>query len=736
MTAQKADESSLLSTSDLLRKIDKLRENNVGQHVPLPQLVVAGDQSSGKSSLLESLTGIPFPRDLELCTRYATQITSRREAETYVDIRILPAPDASEDHKQKLQGFHKTMKDTRDFRAQFPVILKEVNACMGIRSELSSNEGTVFSKDVLRIELCGPSEDYLTVIDVPGIFRDPTSGITTDKDIHLVLEMVKNYIRDKRTVILAVLPSNVDIATQEILKLAGDYDEAGERTLGVLTKPDLLTERSAKIALCSLILGQKRPLKLGYYVARNRGADDNDSFDHTVGEEIFNQDPWNILPRDRIGVKALRVRLGELLNHITQREFPSLRKDISKQIEDCERELSHLGPKCQTEQSQRAFLSKIACQFQDLAVAACDATYSKDYAFEACEFRLLTHVVNISDFFCQNFEKKAHFRSFRPFDPAKSSSEQENPDADYHVWRNSKAWSSLNLEQYSSNEISDRGKAMELEQVISFGMDLEDPQDGIEEWIEQLYLKSRGLDMGSFGGNILSLAFREQTIKWEGMTMEYVSKIIMVIHRFCSMALERVCANKQLCNKIWSHILPALLAKYRAATSQVSFLLAVERSHRPYTLNHYFNENLQKLRVARLTKELNDKARKELKYDSSQRSYAHCGNSVVDLDVIKQIALNQSNMEFITKEIHDVLWSYYKVARKRFVDNVYMQVVDHCLLNRPESPLKVFSQEWVLNLSADELEAIAGESPATKMRRAMLVQKLEELRAAMQILEL
>lgn len=57
---------------------------------------------------------------------------------------------------------------------------------MGIRTDLSSKEGSVFSKDVLRIELCGPEEDYLTVIDVPGIFRDPTPGITTESDIELV----------------------------------------------------------------------------------------------------------------------------------------------------------------------------------------------------------------------------------------------------------------------------------------------------------------------------------------------------------------------------------------------------------------------------------------------------------------------------------------------------------------------------------------------------------------------
>jgi hypothetical protein len=72
--------SPLLTSPDRLQKIDQLRERNIGAYLPLPQLVAVGDRSSGKSSLLESLTGIPFPRGQELCTRYATQITHRREA--------------------------------------------------------------------------------------------------------------------------------------------------------------------------------------------------------------------------------------------------------------------------------------------------------------------------------------------------------------------------------------------------------------------------------------------------------------------------------------------------------------------------------------------------------------------------------------------------------------------------------------------------------------------------------
>lgn len=78
---------------------------------------------------------------------------------------------------------------------------------------------STFSNDVFKIELCGPNRENLSVIDIPGIFRTPTPGVTTHADMDLVEEMVWRYIRDERTIILAVLPAPTDIATQGILRV-------------------------------------------------------------------------------------------------------------------------------------------------------------------------------------------------------------------------------------------------------------------------------------------------------------------------------------------------------------------------------------------------------------------------------------------------------------------------------------------------------------------------------------
>jgi len=89
-----------------------------------------------------------------------------------------------------------------------------------------------------------------------------------------------------------------------------------------------------------------------------------------------------------------------------------------------------------------------------------------------------------------------------------------------------------------------------------------------------------------------------------------------------------------------------------------------------------------------------------------------------------------SNAEHTVRDIHDILQSYYKVALKRFSDNLCMQAVDYYLVTGPESPLRVFSPDFVFRLTEEKLEEIAGEDEVTKRRRALLEKKVANLEAA------
>ena len=122
-----ASKSSATGLGDpsLLDKIDKLFACKVGEYVDLPQLVVVGDQSSGKSSVLEALTSLPFPRESTLCTRFATHITFRRSVETTVTASIIPAQDSNEDHQRKAREWTKGNLSQLD-TTTFASIMEEV----------------------------------------------------------------------------------------------------------------------------------------------------------------------------------------------------------------------------------------------------------------------------------------------------------------------------------------------------------------------------------------------------------------------------------------------------------------------------------------------------------------------------------------------------------------------------------------------------------------------------------
>ena len=106
---------------------------------------------------------------------------------------------------------------------------------------------------------------------------------------------------------------------------------------------------------------------------------------------------------------------------------------------------------------------------------------------------------------------------------------------------------------------------------------------------------------------------------------------------------------------------------------------------------------------------------------------------VVKLDTILQTS-TASNTDHAIRDIHDILKSYYKVARKRFVDVICMQAVDHYLITGPDAPVKLFSPSFVSTLKEDQLDRIAGEDASTRRKREELRREIENLTNGKKIL--
>lgn len=188
-----------------------------------------------------------------------------------------------------------------------------------------------FSTDVLRLEIGGPDQEHLSVIDVPGLFQRHKEGVTTKADIELVKRMVYGYMRNPRSVMLTVVPANVDIATQGILEKAEELDPEGIRTLGVLTKPDLV-DKGAEHNVIDLIMNREHQLRLGWHLLRNAGQSElsNSITSRQEAERRFFSTvaPWKDLDKDRVGISSFRVRLQEVLSDHIRREFPKVRQQL------------------------------------------------------------------------------------------------------------------------------------------------------------------------------------------------------------------------------------------------------------------------------------------------------------------------------------------------------------------------------------------------------------------------
>ncbi|KAL4781065.1 P-loop containing nucleoside triphosphate hydrolase protein [Aspergillus varians] len=194
----------------LLNSINSLRSQGISHYISLPQIIVCGDQSSGKSSVLEAISGISFPVKSSLCTRFPTELVLRKSAQVGVRVLIAPHHSRSDLERESLGSF---CKEIGSFDG-LPALIDNAKAAMGI-----TTHGKAFSNDLLQVEVSGPDHPYLTIVDLPGLIHSETKQQSA-ADVQLVQDVVRSYMTEPRSIILAVISAKNDFANQIVLKLA------------------------------------------------------------------------------------------------------------------------------------------------------------------------------------------------------------------------------------------------------------------------------------------------------------------------------------------------------------------------------------------------------------------------------------------------------------------------------------------------------------------------------------
>ncbi|KLU86658.1 hypothetical protein MAPG_05670 [Magnaporthiopsis poae ATCC 64411] len=681
---------------DLLDIIDKLRLCGVSNYIELPQIIVCGSQSSGKSSTLESISGVPFPTAEGLCTRFATELILRRCADDespQVSVQIIPAKSRTEDERETLATFGLKSSHFGDVGD----IIEGAKVAMGLTGAEGAKK---FCDDVLRIECSSPDQPNLTIVDLPGLFGAADKN-QSDEDAAMVQELVTSYMRQRRSIILAVVSADVPFTNQPVTKFAREIDPKGIRTLGLITKPDRL-DVGSESERYYLDLAQNRnvKLKLGWHVLRNRGYDTRKetSEERDARERAFFADSaWRDLESSQLGVQALRERLREVLWHQIQVEMPRVKSDVGAGIADCRSKLLQLGKARDTQKERRDYLMRISTQLHKVIKEAIDGVYA-DRFFEslpgqtdAFDRRLRAHVQLILDRYAAEMNRNGH-----------------------------------------RLEIVEDGK--EPTRASSFIM----RATYIDTTVRTAMAECRGRELpGNYNPMVVGDLFSRQCKPWEGITQQLVEEIHGAALATFNTALSEIC-DQNTKDLLMRHLVQQALHSLRSELKQkVADFLEPHLSVHPITYNDDLVFDVRDMQAQRYMPHFNRLVK----------------SSCLDLDIAKpkdgEVKMSQivRALEHIRKFTEpdiegysaslatDTAAAYYAVALKKFIDDISVNAVETSLVQKLPD---VFSPQVLWQLCydhPDRIDILGAESEKTVRERAELTEMLRVLEEGLRELD-
>ncbi|RMZ91142.1 hypothetical protein DV736_g1599, partial [Chaetothyriales sp. CBS 134916] len=671
----------------LLNTIDKIRALGISSHIHIPQIVVCGDQSAGKSSVLEAICGLRFQVGDGLCTVFATEYILRRADQESVYIGITPGSDVvDEEEIARLQSWTPSTTDLN----RFNTIMEEAKHAMGV------GQGKNFSQHCLRIEVCGPSQTNLSLVDVPGLFHTPGKGQTViDKDT--VTSLVQNYIKNPRSIIMAVVSAKSDPELQITLTFAHEHDPDGNRTIGVITKPDTLSKNSPNEERYFTLAQNKdssAQFKLGWSVLRNRGFEERDCSPAERDENehhFFNQGKWAALEPSLKGVDALRVRLAKILHDHIITELPSMLKDVENSIDVCERKLKALGSSRGTPLEQRLYLHRASVKYKSLMNTSSDGIYSDPF------FGSSTNDVN--------FKKRIRAVA-------------------------------VSILQDFGNEMRLKGHAIELVDELprkykhKFGMPKKMKEEDYYNDVQLQMRRNAGRELpGLFNPDIVKSLFLEQCKPWGRIVKRTLNSLIAAAQVTTRQILEEVADDGTIDKLMVGIVNPAMQLIERDLRAKTQDLLHPILHGPPITLNNYLTETIQKRRQDETRKDLSARLFSFLGRDPSSENLEarqYKGNFDVRALLDTLVKTTEKDMQrFAAIDAANAMFAYYQVALERILDDFSIYAVEVWLLEKLPG---LFDPETIVGLDSESITKIAGESEESNKERKLLNAKLEALK--------
>ncbi|KAI1899080.1 hypothetical protein AGOR_G00057800 [Albula goreensis] len=350
--------------------VDSLRQIGIERDVALPTIAVIGDQSSGKSSVLEALSGVALPRGSGIVTRCPLVLKLKR-LKGGVQWKAIIS------YKGQLISFDDPrLVESHIREAQNRLAGTDVGIC----------------EDPISLEISSHDVCDLTLIDLPGIARVPVKGQPDDIGDQ-IKRLIMAFVKKTETIILVVVPCNVDIATTEALRMAQEVDPEGKRTLAVLTKPDLVDKGTERNVL-DIVENKVIPLSKGYLIVKCRGQkdiDDKISLSEATWREreFFRTNKYfsSLLNQDKATTHCLANKLThDLVNHI-KISLPIISEEVNKLLWDTRKALGQFekGPPLELYEMKN-YLMDILVEFNNKIDRLCEGeVFNGENLY--CEFR-------------------------------------------------------------------------------------------------------------------------------------------------------------------------------------------------------------------------------------------------------------------------------------------------------------------------------------------------------------
>ncbi|KIM37374.1 hypothetical protein M413DRAFT_448441 [Hebeloma cylindrosporum] len=341
----------------------------------LPRVVVIGGQSSGKSSLVEAVSGINVPRDSGTCTRCPMECNMSSNAQSWsctIEIRY-EYNSAGETQAHVLESFGPVIENKSHVelwirRAQAAVLSPHrprSDFLAMTESEIRENAKTdtsilPFSKNVVQVSVKDPAATDLSFVDLPGLIQNAEEDL-----INMVRSLVENYVSKTNTIVVIAMPMSDDIEMMQAVVIAGKSDPEKGRTIGVLTKPDTLTKGATggREKWKAVLEGREHRTKHGYYCVRlpddeERARKVSRLESQRIADTFFTSTPpWSEMSERRcFGIPNFVHDISALLVQLIEKNLPLMLKAVESELLKCVAELGELPPVLAKEPSTEIML--------------------------------------------------------------------------------------------------------------------------------------------------------------------------------------------------------------------------------------------------------------------------------------------------------------------------------------------------------------------------------------------